>query len=533
MPVVSLNRADLEEMVGTDVQTIVELLPRLGADVGCVNDEIEVEFFPNRPDLFSVEGAARALRGMLEIETGPPVYVSRSSGIEIDVDPSVSLVRPYIVCAVVRGVSTDERAIKSLIDLQEDLHWGVGRNRRKAAIGVHDLSRVNPPFRYTLGEVAFVPLDFSEAMTPAEILRVHPKGKEYGSIVGDHYPLILDINDNVLSFPPIINGELTRVTEKTTDLFIDVTGLDMKAIQDCLHILVSALYDRGASVETVEVVYAHNEHVLSTPNMGNSTIVVKKDDIVQRIGVDISEEAIIASLQKMRMEAAVDAGRFTVSVPCYRTDIMHPVDIIEDVAIGFGYENVPPSYPKLGTIGGRLEEEHQSAILRDVLQGLGFLEVITLMLASDPSHAVIIENPLLEEHISLRTSLLPGLIDTLALNQHREYPQKVYEVGDVVHLIVNVAQESRLCAGVIASSAASFTEMKRVVSAVLREIGCTFEVSEATNPSFIEGRRATIIVKGEAVGTFGEIDPDILTEHKLIYPVAAFEFRVNMCVQHW
>jgi phenylalanyl-tRNA synthetase beta chain len=529
VPVVNLNRADLEEMVGTDVHTIVELLPRLGADVECVNDEIEVEFFPNRPDLFSVEGAARALRGMLGVETGPPTYTARPSGIEIEVDPSVNLVRPYIVCAVVRGVTNDERTIKSLIDLQEDLHWGIGRDRRKAAIGIHDLSHVSPPFRYSLGEVAFVPLDFSEALTPAEILRVHPKGKEYAHIIGDRHPLILDINDNVLSFPPIINGELTRVTEKTTDLFIDVTGPDMKAIQDCLHILVSALYDRGASVETVEVVYPDHD-VLSTPNMGNSSIVVSKGDIVRRIGVDITEEMILASLQKMRMGAVVEADRFTVSVPCYRTDIMHPVDIIEDVAIGFGYENIPPLYPKLGTIGGRIEEEKQSAILRDILQGLGFLEVITLMLASDPSQAVIIENPLLDEHISLRTSLLPGLIDTLALNQHREYPQMVYEVGDVVHLIGNEAQESRLCAGVIASSIASFTEMKQVVSAVMRETGCAFEVSEATHPSFIEGRRATIIINGEAVGTFGEIDPDILTEHKLIYPVAAFEFLVKTCV---
>jgi phenylalanyl-tRNA synthetase beta chain len=528
VPVVSLNCEDLQEMVGTDVHTIVEMLPRLGADVGCVNDEIEVEFFPNRPDLFSVEGAARALRGMLGIQTGPPIYTIRPSGIKIDVDPSVNLVRPYIVCAVVRGVRNDEKTIKSLIDLQEDLHWGVGRDRRKASIGIHDLSQVSPPFRYTLGEVAFVPLDFSEVMTPTEILRVHPKGKEYGHIVGERHPLILDTNDNVLSFPPIINGELTRVTEQTTDLFIDVTGLDIKAIQDCLHILVSALYDRGAGVETVDVVYPDHDQALRTPNMGNSTIVVTKGDIVRRIGAEITEETILASLQKMRMEAAVDAGRFTVSVPCYRTDIMHPVDIIEDVAIGFGYENIPPSYPKLGTIGGRLEEEQQSAVLRDVLQGLGFLEVITLMLASDPTQAVIIENPILEEHISLRTSLLPGLIDTLALNQHREYPQMVYEVGDVVHLITNIAQESRVCAGVIASRAASFSEIKRVVSAVMREIGCVFEVTESSHPSFIEGRRATILVNREAVGTFGEIDPDILTEHKLIYPVAAFEFRIEI-----
>jgi phenylalanyl-tRNA synthetase beta chain len=316
------------------------------------------------------------------------------------------------------------------------------------------------------------------------------------------------------------------VSEKTTDLFIDVTGLDMKAIQDCLHILVAALYDRGATIETVRVVYRDNGQVLNTPDMGGSTIVVTKGDIVKRIGVEIAEEMITASLQKMRMESVVNAGRIMVSVPCYRTDIMHPVDIIEDVAIGFGYENIPPSYPKLGTIGSRLAEEQRSTVIRDVLQGLGFLEVITLMLASDPNEAVIIENPLLEEHISLRTSLLPGLIDTLALNQHREYPQMVYEVGEVVRLVADGAQERRLCAGVIASSAASFAEMKKVVKAVFREIDCPFEVNESSHPSFLEGRRAAILVDEETVGTFGEIDPDILTEHKIIYPVAAFEFRV-------
>jgi len=188
MPVVTLNRAELEEMVGADVHTIVELLPRLGADVECVDDEIQVEFFPNRPDLFSVEGAARAIKGMMGLERGLPTYATSPSGIEIGVDPSVNAVRPHVVCAVVRGITIDERTIKSLIDLQEDLHWGLGRDRRKASIGIHDLSRVSPPFRYTLGEVAFIPLDFSEPMTPSEILRVHPKGKEYAHIVGDHHP---------------------------------------------------------------------------------------------------------------------------------------------------------------------------------------------------------------------------------------------------------------------------------------------------------------------------------------------------------
>lgn len=526
MPVVILNREDLEQMVGADAVTIVEVLPSLGADVQCVNDEVEVEFFPNRPDLFSVEGAARAVRGMLEIETGLPAYAASPSSVEIHVDRSVGPVRPHVVCAVARQVTIDERSIKSLIDLQEDLHWGVGRDRRKASIGIHDLLRVSAPFTYTLGEKPFVPLDFSEPMTPAEILSIHPKGRAYAHILGESHPMILDANDNVLSFPPIINGEITRVTEKTTDLLVEVTGVDRKAIQDCLHIIVAALYDRGATIETVRVVYQDSNEVLVTPNLDSSAFVVSLSDVARRIGVEIPEKTILVSLQKMRMDAVVEDDHIIVSVPCYRTDILHAVDIIEDIAIGFGYDNVLPSHLRLGTIGSRLPEEQRATSIGRVLQGLGFLEVITLMLASDPKESVIIENPLLEEHISLRTSLLPGLIDTLALNQHREYPQMIYEVGDVVSLVVDAVQEHRFCAGAVASSVASFTGIKMIVNAVLRELGQSFEVAESGHPLFVDGRCAAILVNGETIGTFGEIDPGILTEHKLVYPVAAFEFRI-------
>jgi len=527
MPVVTLNRSELEEVVGKDAATIVEVLPLLGADVACVNEEIEVEFFPNRPDLFSVEGAARAVKGILEIETGMPRYQATRSDITIEVDPSVNAVRPYVVCAAVRGITMNERTIKSLIDLQEDLHWGIGRDRRKASIGIHDLSRVRPPFKYTVGDTPFVPLEFSEPMAPVEILRVHPKGREYAHLVGNHYPLILDAEDRVLSFPPIVNGELTRVTEETKDLFIEVTGLDMKAIQDCLHILVAALHDRGSAIETVEVVYRHNGQSLTTPNVAGSTYTVNKDDVAQRIGADLTEEAILDSLRKVRMDAYAKGPVLTVTVPCYRTDIMHSVDIIEDIAIGYGYDRLPYSYPKLGTVGKRLEEEQRATLARNVLQGLGFLEVITLMLASDSHEAVIIENPILEEHVSLRTSLLPGLIDTLALNQHRDYPQKVYEVGDVVRLVTDAGAETHtLCSGVIASTETNFTEAKMVVTTLLRELRLDAEVVESDHPLFIEGRRATILTQGRAIGIFGEIDPDVLVEHKLVYPVAAFELRI-------
>ena len=529
MPVVKLPRDELEEMVGHDTQEIVKVLPMLGADIECVSDEIEVEFFPNRPDLLSVEGTARAVKGMLEVELGPPIFETLPSGITIEVDPSVSIIRPYIVCGVIKGITIDDKTIKSLIDLQEDLHWGVGRNRRKAAIGVHDMSKIVPPFRYTLGDVAFVPLDFAEPLTPSEILQAHPKGREYAHIVRDHHPLILDSKDQVLSFPPIINGELTRVTEQSTDLLIDVTGLDLKAVMDCLNILITALHDRGGKIETVDVVYKDGNEVIRTPDTAEMLFNVNKNDVVSRVGVQIDNDVIVRSLSKMRMGAKIDDDVITAAVPCYRTDVMHPVDIIEDIVIGYGYNNIPFSYPKLGTIGQKLEEEKRSSRAREVMNGLGYLEVITLMLAPSQVDAIIIENPISEEHISLRKRLIPGLIEILSLNQHREYPQKIYEVGDVVTLKDkgkdgdDEAEDVRMLAGASTHTGANFTEVKATVSAVLREFDIPFEITESNDDMLIEGRHADITVNGRTIGVFGELDPKILVQNKLVYPTAAFE----------
>ncbi|HXY88001.1 MAG TPA: phenylalanine--tRNA ligase subunit beta [Candidatus Acidoferrales bacterium] len=529
MPVVKLCRDELEEMVGYDAQSIVEVLPMLGADIECVSDEIEVEFFPNRPDLLSVEGAARAVKGMLEVELGLPLFETVPSGITIEVNPSVNIIRPYIVCGVIKGINVDDKTIKSIVDLQEDLHWGVGRNRRKAAIGVHDMSKIEPPFRYTLGNIAFVPLDFTEPLTPSEILQVHPKGREYAHIVRDHHPLILDSDGQVLSFPPIINGELTRVTEKSTDLLIEVTGLDLKAVMDCLNILVTALHDRGGKIETVDVVYTDENEVIKTPDTTEMMFNVNKDDVVSRVGLQIDDDAIVRSLSKMRIGANIDRDVITAAVPCYRTDIMHPVDIIEDIAIGYGYNNIPFSYPKLGAIGQKLDEEKRSSRAREIMNGLGYLEVITLMLAPSQVDAIIIENPISEEHISLRKRLIPGLIEILSLNQHREYPQKIYEVGDVVTLKNkgnggdDEAEDVRVLAGTSTHTGANFTEVRATVSAVLREFDIPFEIAESKDDIFVVGRCADVIVNGKTIGVFGELDPNILVQNKLVYPAAAFE----------
>lgn len=261
MPKAEFSFSELQRLLGKKhtIQELREEIPMLGVDLESIDEEkLVVEIFPNRPDMLSVEGFARALRGKLGIETGLVSPNIESSGITLKVDPSVSLVRPYVTAAVVRGIKIDDANLRSLMDLQEKLHITHGRRRRKVAIGVHDLSKVKPPFTYKAVKpesVSFIPLDMSTPMNLRQILSDHPKGRDYAWALekAEVYPLITDSNDDVLSFPPIINGELTRVTEETTDLFIDVTGTDEKAIKFALNILLYAFADMGGSIQAVDI----------------------------------------------------------------------------------------------------------------------------------------------------------------------------------------------------------------------------------------------------------------------------------------
>lgn len=233
----------------------------LGVDVEYIdNQKIVMEVFPNRPDMLGIEGFARALRGVMDIETGLPEYETTDSGITLYVEPSVKEIRPYISAGVVKNVSLTEESLISLMNIQEKLHITHGRNRKKVAIGVHDLSKVTPPFVYKAvnpKEISFVPLDADICMSLTDILEKHPKGVAYAGILKEFrkYPIILDRKNKVLSFPPIINGELTKLSENTKDVFIEVTGTDQRAVNQAMNILATSLLDRcgrGCSVEIAE-----------------------------------------------------------------------------------------------------------------------------------------------------------------------------------------------------------------------------------------------------------------------------------------
>jgi phenylalanyl-tRNA synthetase beta chain len=262
MPTVEFNFKELCNFLGRNYKPdeLKDKISMLGIDLERIGHEnVIMEIFPNRPDLLSVEGFSRALKGVLDIEVGLKNYPVKKSNVKIFVEKSVGSVRPFIAAGMIKNVSIDENFLISLMDIQEKLHLTHGRNRKKVAIGLHDLSKVSPPFFYKAvspKEISFVPLDFKKELNLEEILREHPKGREYSFILEkkQRYPIILDKRNEVLSFPPIINGELTRVSAQTEDIFIDVTGLEEDAVEKALNILVTAIADRSGELYSVEII---------------------------------------------------------------------------------------------------------------------------------------------------------------------------------------------------------------------------------------------------------------------------------------
>ncbi|MEM2204692.1 MAG: phenylalanine--tRNA ligase subunit beta [Candidatus Hadarchaeales archaeon] len=543
MPTLSVNLEDFYSLLGErrEGKELCENLALMGVEAELSGEELRMEILHNRPDLLSPEGVARALKGFLGRERGLPSYRLSRSGIVVKVDRSVGKVRPFIAAGVVRGVKLTERVLVSLMQTQEKLHEFLGR-RRKGSIGVYDLDKVEPPFTYTTvgpEELSFVPLDFRESLTPSQILNLHPKGREYGWILEgkERYPILLDCRGRVLSLPPIINSEETRVTEATTNLFIDVTGEKEELVQLGLVLMMTSLAERGFDLQTVRIQYPNRK--LETPSLKPRRFELEEDRVREVLGLDLKAGRIAGILRRMRYGVEVKGRRLVVLAPPFRADLLHPVDLLEDVAIGYGYDRIPPRVKGVNTVGKKAEVERLSDLVRSVMVGLGFTEVMTYTLTNPKMNfemmrtkgeAVEVGNPISEEFTILRTWLLPSLLAVLRSNKKHPLPQRIFEVGNVVLLDEGTetgAREVRRLGACVIGKGAGWNLIKAVAEALLREFGILPEIKPLNHPSFLEGRAAEFFWKGKRLGMAGEVHPEVLLAFELEHPVASLELDVE------
>ena len=546
MPAILVRPERISRFLGREIgaEELAELLARLGISVDEVTPGgIKAEYNPNRPDFSSHAGIARALKGVLGLEFGAPRVSCRPSGWRVIVDESVKAVRPFVVAALVRGLGLEEEDILELIAMQEDLHWVLGRDRRKVAIGLHDASKVRPPIRYLarpLNEVRFVPLHESFPMTGEEILEKLETGRKYGRLVRPYgvAPLLVDAKGDVLSFPPVINSSLTEVTTSTTEVFIDVTGTDLEAVSKALNILVYALHDMGGRIYSVTVVDGRRR--FRTPDLRPERWRVYPETVTRTLGVDLSEREIVRALRMMRLDARMRGKRsIEVHVPPYRVDVLHPIDFAEDVFIAL-QERVVPEFPDTTTFGGLLPETRALDAIKAAFIGLGFTEAFNTILSNyrrdyellsvSGPEPVRILNPVSAEYDILRTMLLPGLLTTLAVNRHNPYPQRFFEVGDVVLYDPERPEMTRRvvkAACVVSHATASYSEIKSVYEEFSRYVKREIAPVERDYPFMVPGRSVALTYRGKEVGFAGEVHPRVLESFDLEMPVAAMELELG------
>ncbi|NWK06617.1 phenylalanine--tRNA ligase subunit beta [Marine Group I thaumarchaeote] len=542
MPVVELNISRLQKLVGknTNKKQILDRLPFLGLDIESLGrNTVRVEYSPNRPDYSTDFGIALGLQGILGINKGMLRLNVRNHGnYEIRVDSSTSKIRPFVTGIIARNGSLDDEAVKQIINMQEDLHVGLGRKRKKSSIGIHDLDNISFPLKYTTTsrDHRFVPLNSTKESSISEILRDSEVGRDYGSILGQSskVPLITDAKGQTISFPPIINAALTTVTTKTKNLLVEVTGIDKQAAEDMLSVVVTILQGAGFQFSQLKVSGSKN----STPNFTPRSITFDVDPVNKILGLNISGSMLVSCLKKCRLDAVTKNKKIQCTIPRYRFDIFGGMDIVEEVALGYGIENLKPAWPASAHIGEKNTTSEKLDSISRLMTGFGFMEALNSTLASeqilyemtnrDSSQIISVTSSKSQEHTILRDSILPGLLENLSKNIHETYPQKFFESG-IVFSTGSPIKETVNLACVTASEETHFSEMKAVLQSLLR-IGFNTKCETKTlsnHALFSQGRVAEIVISGKAVGYIGELDSKVLENFRIRTRVVGFEIKLS------
>jgi len=543
MPVVELNLNRIKKLISGNItkKRIIDTLPFLGLDIESQDDDkIRIEYSPNRPDYSTDFGIALGLEGLLGIKKGiQKINIKKHGKFEIKVDSSVSKIRPFVTGIIARNGIINDEIIKQLMNMQEDLHFGIGRKRKKSSIGLHDLDKISFPLNYTTStrEHSFVPLNSESMNTIDEILSETDVGRDYGWILNEskNVPIILDSEGKTISFPPIINAALTTVTTETKNIFVEVTSLDKDAAEDMLSVVVAILQMAGFEMSHLTISGAKN----STPKLNSKIIQYDIKLTEQILGISLSPSTMISSLKKCRLDAIQKGKRIQCTIPRHRFDIFGPMDIVEEIALGYGIENLEPKLSPSSTLGEKSLKTEKLEIISRTALGLGFTEALNSSLTSkkilfdltnrDSSQIISVIDSKSQEHTILRDSILPGLIENLSKNIHESYPQKLFETGTVFSRAKPIDEAINL-SGVIAYKESNFSEIKSILQSILKtgfKINSKTKTPKNNDTIFAEGRYSDILVNDKVIGRVGEINSQVLDNFKIRTSVVGFEIKLS------
>lgn len=560
MPTISIFQEDFSRLVGrsASLSDIEQWMPYVKGEVKDVSrdtGEVRVELQDtNRPDLWCVEGIARQIQSVLNKGMNPYAFFSQKGRAKrrIQVVQGMEAIRPYVAACVSLGYAMTPEGLDQCIQTQEKLADAFGRKRETVSIGLYRFSSIVFPVTYGLvkpDEIRFTPLGFEEKMTPQEILTVHPKGLEYGSILAgcERFPLLWDSDGQVLSFPPVINSrELGEVQLGDTDLLVEVTGTDLSMVVLALNIFATNLADRGATIEAVDISYPYETEfgtTVKTPFDMNQSQRISLHAIEQALGMPLGSEAIQEALTSYGYQVKTTRQSVSVKLPPFRNDLMHVMDVAEDVAITRGYDSFSPIMPQTFTVGSLSEEEQTSDRIRDLLVGFGFQEIFSNIMASHQElvermriggteHAKLVEvdNVMSQTYACLRPSILPCLLRVEALSPRSFYPHLLFEVGEIAQFDLEADLGSRTKLSVAALSAnpgANFSEIHSYLDLLMYYMVWPYDLEPVSHPSFLDGRVGRIRCQGHAVGYIGEFHPEVLEAWQIDMPTSGFEFEIK------
>ncbi|MBU0907720.1 MAG: phenylalanine--tRNA ligase subunit beta [Nanoarchaeota archaeon] len=524
---------------------IIEKIPLFGTPLEKITeDEIEIEIFPNRPDILSLQGYLRSFKAFLGKETGLKKYKTQKPDKEykVKIDSSVKSVRPFTACAIVKNLQLSDEKIKELIDLQEKLHITIGRNRQKIAIGIYPLEKISLPIRYEARnpkEIKFIPLGETNVMDGNQILSKHPTGRDYAHLLQEKsiFPVFVDSKDNILSMPPIINSNDTgKVSVETKEVFIECSGFHLETIQKTLNIIVTTLAEMGGKICQMSLDYSDKK--LITPDLSSEKIKISLENVNSLLGLNLKE----AEVQKLLSRMGHDYKNKSVEIAPWRTDILHEVDLIEDIAIAHGYEKLIPEMPSVSTIGEESLKAKIKSEIAEILTGLGLTEISAYHLIkkqeaelNNLQDALELENSK-TEYKYLRPNLLTPALRILSENKDNEYPQEIFEIGTVFTTEKRNKCETRVQENqnlAILLTPSNITKIKQILDYLTKSIGLQYKIEELNDPLSIEGRTASIIIGGKPIGRMGELHPETLRSWGIKMPISYLEISLEQLTPSW
>jgi len=517
----------MKKLIDLPLEKMINSLNELGApsEYEPTVKKIITELTPNRPDWYSMEGLARSLRAYHHKKH--PQYGAKKSEYKVVVDASVAKIRPYTVCAVITDLKLDDQRIKDMVLLQEKLLATLGRKVKRFGLGLYPLDAIKFPLRYTTmkpDEIRYIPLGHEKEMTAEEILKAHKKGEQYGHLIRnfERYPVFVDADGKVMALIPIVNSaETGKVDETTKNMFIEVTGTDINACSAALNILVCTFADMGGTIHTVNVAYG--KRTIHTPDLAPKTMPLELEKINKALGLGLKDKDAVALLERMGYGFA--GGK--VKVAPYRADVLCWVDIMEDIAISYGYNNFKATLPDFFS-AGKLNDEHRR--MDETMRGMGFLEAKTFILTNKEKLASIgcdkgdveISNPGSVDFTVVRPNLQVDILDVFSTNKMKGLPQRFYEIGIVYE---KGKQGKKLIFGVM-DKRLDFSNVRGYLQTLGVEMGWEITLEKTPLAIFEPETSCLVLNRGKRIGVLGKVDGRILDKYGLSFDVYVCELDV-------